>query len=174
MSGDDVRLIIVLAAGVLAVVWVLSTLLFRVTGTWERDLTVAERDSGVPVERITLAQLGPLITGRRDVPGGHHEFSGWAFGPIVRLTRRDHGVRALTSLGFPEPVAKKLDGEVMARLDLRLRGGVLLEGTFAPQKVEFTHQPPRITRAFFLPPQPRRYRKLDAVVVPVSDTVSAA
>ena len=74
-------------------------------------------------------------------------------------------------MGFPEPVARKLDGEVMAKLELRLRGGVLLEGLFMPQKVEFTHQPPRITKSYFLAGQPRRYRRLDAVVVPVQDGV---
>jgi hypothetical protein len=46
---------------------------------------------------------------------------------------------------------------------------VLLEGTFTPQKVEFTHQPPRITKSYFLASQPRRYRRLDAVPVPVEE-----
>lgn len=171
IGGVDVRLVIVSVLVSLAVLWLLSTLLFRVSGTWERELTVAEREAGAPVERITLGQLGPLVTGRREVPGGYQELSGFAVGPVLRLTRRDHGVRALTAMGFPEPVAKKLDGEVMAKLELRLRGGVRLEGTFTPQKVEFTHQPPRITKSYFLAAQPRRYRKLDAVAVPVEDTV---
>ncbi len=174
MHGDDLRLVLLSGFVSLAVLWLLSTLIFRVTGTWERDLSPAERESGVTTERITLGQLGPLVTGRREVPGGYQELSGFAFGPVLRLTRRDHGVRALTAMGFPEPVAKKLDGEVMAKLELCLRGGVLLEGTFTPQKVEFTHQPPKITRSYFLAAQTRRYRKLDAVVVPVEDPVSAA
>ena len=174
MTGDDLRLILLSGFVSLAVVWVLSSVLFRVTGTWERDLSVAERESGTSPERITLGQLGPLVTGRREVPGGYQELSGIAFGPVLRLNRRDHGVLALTKMGFPDAVAKKLDGEVMAKLELRLRGGVLLEGTFTPQKVEFTHQPPKITKSYFLAAQPRRYRKLDAVVVPVEDPVSAA
>ena len=169
MSGAPPAHIVVLAvAGGVAFVWLLTTFLFRVTGTWERDLTAAEREEGVRPERITLGQLGPLVTGRRDVAGGHVEFSGVLIGRTLKLTRRDHGVRALVGLGFPEPIAQKLDGEVTARLELQLKGGVLplfLEGSFTPQKVEFTHQPPRITRSYFLAPQPRRYRKIDGAAV---------
>ena len=105
------------------------------------------------------------------MPGGWQELSGLLVGRTLRLTRRDHGLKALVALGFPEPVAVKLDGEVTARLELQLKGGLMplfLEGSFTPQKVEFTHQPPRITRSYFLDPQPRRYRKLDAVVVDVA------
>jgi hypothetical protein len=159
--------VVAIAGGVFAC-WLLSTFLFRVTGTWERELTPSERESGVKPERMTLGQLGPLITGRRDVAGGHIELSGLLIGRTLRLTRRDHGVKALQALGFPEPIALKLDGEVTARLELQLRGGVLplfLEGSFTPQKVEFTHQPPKITRSYFLEAQPRRYRKLDGVAV---------
>jgi len=155
------------AVGSALVAWVASTFVFRVAGTWERLLTPGEREAGARPERITLAQLGPLVTGRRDVAGGHQEYSGLAVGRRLRLTRRDHGVRALASLGFPEPVAQRLDGEVMARLDLQLRDGVLLTGTFTPQKVEFTHQPPRITRSYFLAPQTRSFRRVDSVAVPV-------
>lgn len=171
MDGNTIRLVVVIIAASALVLWVGASLFFRISGTWERQLSASEREAGATAEQVTLAQLGPLVTGRRDVPGGHQELMGLAFGPVVRLTRRDHGVRALTAMGFPEAVAKKLDGEIMARMELRLRGGVLLEGSFSPQKVEFTHQPPRITRAFFLPPQPRRYRRVDAITVPVEEPV---
>ena len=82
MSGIDLRLLIASGFVSLAVFWLLSTVVWRVTGTWERELTIAERDSGVSVERITLGQLGPLVTGRREVPGGYQELSGFAFGPV--------------------------------------------------------------------------------------------
>jgi hypothetical protein len=172
-TGDTIRLVI--ASGLLGVaaLWMLSTVVFRVSGTWERELSPSEREAGAAAERITLGQLGPLVTGRRDVPGGYQELSGILIGSSVWLTRRDHGVRALTAMGFPEPVAKKLDGEVMAKMELRLRGGVLLEGTFMPQKVEFTHQPPRITRSYFLASQPRRYRRLDAVAIAVEEPAAS-
>jgi len=169
MNGDTIRLIVASGLIGVAAVWMLSSIVFRVTGTWERDLSPSEREAGGMPERITLGQLGPLVTGRREVPGGYQELSGILIGSTLRLTRRDHGVKALAAMGFPEPVAKKLDGEVMAKLELRMRGGVLLEGTFTPQKVEFTHQPPRITKSYFLAAQPRRYRRLDAVVVPVEE-----
>lgn len=164
------HIVVGVVAAVLGVLWFVSTLLLRVTGTWERELTPAERAEGAQPERITIGQLGPLVTGRREVAGGHVEFSGIMIGRTVRLTRRDHGVRALVALGFPEPIAHKLDGEITARLELVATDGVpplVLEGDFVPQKVEFTHQPPRITRAYFLPPQKRRYKKLADVVAAV-------
>lgn len=169
MDGNTIRMIVVASIATAFVFWVVASAIWRVSGVWERELTPAEREAGALPERIVLAQLGPLVTGRRDVVGGHQELTGLVFGPVVRLSRRDHGVRALTGMGFPEPVAKKLDGEIMARLELKLRGGVILEGTFAPQKIEFTHQPPKITRAYFLPPQRRRYRRIDTVTVPVEE-----
>lgn len=164
------NVVVLAVVGGAVALWLVSTFLFRVSGTWEREMTPAEREAGTRPERITLGQLGPLITGRRDVAGGHVEFSGLLIGRTLKLTRRDHGVKALQALGFPEPIATKLDGEVTARLELQLKGGlfpVFLDGTFTPQKVEFTHQPPKITRSYFLQPQPRRYRKLDAVSVEV-------
>ena len=163
--------VVAVVVGGVFVVWVVSAYVFRVSGTWERTLSSAERESGTRAEQITLAQLGPLVTGRRDVPGGHQELSGLLVGRTLRLTRRDHGVKALVGMGFPEAIAQRLDGEVTAKLELRLRDGVLLEGTFTPQKVEFTHQPPRITRSYFLPPQERRYRRVDAVAVPAAVAV---
>lgn len=168
------NVVVVALVGGAFVLWLASTFLFRVSGTWERELTGAERDAGMRPERISLGQLGPLITGRREVAGGHVEFSGLLVGRTLRLTRRDHGPKALQALGFPEAIAAKLDGEVTARLELQLRGGVFplfLDGTFTPQKVEFTHQPPKITRSYFLEPQPRRYRRLDAVAVEVEPTL---
>jgi hypothetical protein len=154
-----------------SVLWVVSSFLYRVAGTWERSMSAAEREAGTRPEQITLAQLGPLVTGRREVAGGHQELSGLLVGRTLRLTRRDHGVRALVGMGFPEAIAQRLDGEVTAKLELTLRDGVLLDGTFTPQKVEFTHQPPRITRTYFLEPQARRYRRVDAVAVPVDPAV---
>jgi hypothetical protein len=174
MDGESIRLAVLATLVATFMLWILLSAVFRVGGIWERDLSTTEREAGGSPERIVLGQLGPFVTGRREIPGGYQELSGILLGPVLRLNRRDHGVRSLTMLGFPEPVAKKLDGEVMAKLELRVRGGVLLEGTFSPQKVEFTHQPPRITKAYFLPPSPRRYRRLDAVVLPVEEPASAA
>lgn len=168
MNAETVRIVVIAALGVAAVLWVVAAFLFRVTGTWERVLTDEELADGLRAERITLGQLGPLVTGRRDVVGGYQEFSGFVVGRRVSLQRREHGVRALAGLGFPDSVAARLDGEVMARMRLSLAdGGAQLEGTFEPRKVEFTHQPPRVTRMYFLPGQPRRYRR----VVDALDTV---
>jgi hypothetical protein len=164
MDVDTLRIVVIAVLGAAFGLWILSTLLFRVTGTWERVLSRAEIEDGARPERITLGQLGPLVTGRRDVPGGHQEFSGLLVGRRLTLTRRDHGKKSLTAMGFPDAVAQKLDGEVMARLKLSLTdGGASLVGKFEPQKVEFTHQPPRITSVYFLPGQKRVYRRVEGV-----------
>lgn len=163
---DDATLRLIAVAGTLGAlgVWLLSTFIWRVTGTWERVLTDAERADGAKKEKITLGQLGPFVTGRREVKGGYQEFSGLMIGRAVTLTRRDHGVKALSAMGFPDGVAQKLDGEVMARLKLSLvEEGTQLDGTFEPQKVEFTHQPERVTGMYFLPGQRRRYRRVETV-----------
>lgn len=170
MNGETIRLCVIAALVAALALWMALAFIFRVSGTWERDLTTTEREAGASPERVTFGQLGPFVTGRREVPGGYHELSGIILGRTLRLTRRDHGVKALSAMGFPDPVAKKLDGEVMAKMELRVRGGVFLEGTFTPQKVEFTHQPPRITRSYFLASQKRRYRRVDAITVLAEET----
>jgi hypothetical protein len=137
----------VIAAALL--LWLLSSLIFRVTGVWSR----MDGD-----EQLELAQLGPLVTGRRAIEGGHQLYSGLAVGPWVWLTRRDVGVEALEAMGFPKPIAVKLDGEVMAKLTAKRKGAEMLV-SFTPRKFDFTHQPPRITGSSFLPAQQRVYRR---------------
>ena len=80
MNGDTIRLIVASGLIGVAAVWMLSSIVFRVTGTWERDLSPSEREAGGMPERITLGQLGPLVTGRREVPGGYQELSGILIG----------------------------------------------------------------------------------------------
>ena len=162
MTGDDARNVVVAALAALAVLWVLSASWLRLSGTWERVLDDAEVVLGVRPERWVLGQLGPFVTGRRDVPGGHQEFSGIIVWRTALLTRRDHGVPSLVQAGFPEAIARLVDGDVTGKLSLRLYDGVFLEGTLRPRKIAFTHQPPRITGASFLAPQRRRYQRVKA------------
>lgn len=169
MDSETLRQILLAVVAVLSSLWVLSSLLFRVGGTWERVLSSEERAQGVRPERIVLGQLGPFVTGRREINGGHQEFSGLVVGRTVRLNRRDHGVPSLMAVGFPQPIAEKLDGEVMAKLVLRVRkSSTQLDGVFIPQKVEFSRQPPRITERYFLDPQKRRYRRVVLADEPVA------
>ena len=173
MDGGVLRFVVIAALLGGVGMWVLSSLLFRVVGTWERETTLGEHVAGPP-ERIILGQLGPFVTGRRDVPGGHQEFSGLLLFRTLRLTRRDHGVRHLVSMGFPDAIAAKVAGQVMARLELRL-DGENLAGDFIASKIEFTHQPPRVTGSRFLPPQPRRYRRVDTLeTVPALDELGVS
>ena len=162
MDPDVLRTVVLATFGAAAALWLVTAFAFRVAGTWERVLTDDEIAQGQRPERVELAQLGPVVTGRRDVPGGHQEYSGYMLGRTARLVRRDHGVESLTALGFPEAIAKQLDGEITARLKLRLvEGGLFMEGVFIPQKVEFTHRPAKVTKAYYLAPQRRRYRRVE-------------
>ncbi len=143
------------AAALIALIWVVRGLLVRVQGTWER---VDEEASGPP-EVVYFAQLGPFVRGRRLVPGGFQEYTGLMRGRTMFMTRRDHGVPMIEAQGFPKLVATEIDGSVTARLRLTLSAdGRVLHGTFVPQRIEFTHQPPAVTRRVFLEPRFRRYR----------------
>lgn len=170
MSVDTVRLVVIILLLGVAALWLFLAWLYRVTGTWERVLSAEEQEEGLRAERVTFGQLGPFVTGRRDVPGGYQQYAGMLTGPRLTLTRRDYGKPALMRMGFPEGVADKLEGEVMANLKLRVvDGGMFLEGSFEPLKVEFTHQPPRITALVPQPAQRRRYRR----VQPLEERVPA-
>lgn len=170
MSVDTVRLVVIAVLLGAVAGWLLLAWIFRVTGTWERVLTAEEHEEGMRAERVTFGQLGPFVTGRRDVAGGYQQYSGMLVGSRLSLTRRDYGKQALTRMGFPEGVADKLEGEVMAHLKLRVvDSGLFLEGTFEPLKVEFTHQPPRVTAMVAQPEQRRRYRR----VQPLEERVPA-
>lgn len=176
MDADTVRLVVIAVLAAAGGGWLLLAWIYRVTGTWERVLTAEEQEEGLRAERVTLGQLGPFVTGRRDLAGGYQQYSGLLVGPRLTLTRRDYGKASLLRMGFPEGVTEKLEGEVMANLKLRVvDGGLFLDGTFEPLKVEFTHQPPRITAMVAQPPQRRRYRRVQPLEerVPVFDDAEA-
>lgn len=145
-----------IAVALIALLWFLGGFLVPVTGTWER---VDEDLKTGAVERITLVQFGPIVRGRRIMRGGFQEFSGFLSGRSVSLVRRDHGLAMIVGQGFPEPIAKAIDGTVTARLRMTVSAdGKAIHGTFEPQKIEFTHQPPSVTSRRFLEPTFRRYK----------------
>ncbi len=136
--------------------WMLWGFLTPVTGTWER---VDEDVAPGRVERITLVQFGPFVRGRRMMKGGFQEYNGLLRGRSLAMTRADHGHQMITNQGFPPEVAKEIDGSVTARLTLTLSADrTVIHGTFAPQKIEFTYTPPKVTRRLFLEPSFRRYK----------------
>lgn len=143
--------------------WLVVGFLVRVSGVWERvDLSGAERIS----ERIELVQLGPFVRGRRALKGGAQIFNGWLFGRTLRLSRRDTGMVALERSGFPREIATKLDGDVLAKFTLKVRGEHL-EGEFHPIKVSYTKQPMRITGKERMPSEVREYRRVAPTAAPV-------
>ena len=147
-------LLILIALGF--AVWILRGFLVRVSGTWQRV------DEGAPrgaAEMLTLVQFGPFVRGRRMMKGGFQEYTGLLRGRTIFMTRRDHGRELLKSQGFPEAVIPEIDGTITAKLRMTLSAdGSAIFGTFVPQKIEFTHQPPAVTRRVFLDATFRRYK----------------
>lgn len=114
--------------GTLFVLWVMFPFAFPVTGIWKRD---GEN------EFIQFEQFGPIVSGRRSVDGGNQMYSGFQLFLWLRVKRRDYGLPALISQGFPEVIAKKINGSIVARLTLRRAGKSRLVGTFRPMKILF-------------------------------------
>lgn len=161
-----------IAIGLLALGWFVMGFLIPITGTWERvDEDVA---IGRP-ERITLVQFGPFVRGRRMMKGGFQEFSGYVTGRSVTVGRIDHGKAMIMAQGFPEAIAEEVDGTLTARLKLTLsKDAKALFGTFAPQKIDFTYHPPKITSRAFQEPSFRRYKLVSRQVLETEIVDNAA
>lgn len=146
-----------------AAFWFVRALFLPLGGSWERV------DDAGASEQIHLVQFGPFVRGRRVVSGGFQEFAGILRGRTVFLTRRDYGAAMITAQGFPPAIATKIDGTITARLRLTLSAeGDALFGTFSPQKIEFTHEPPAISARTYQAPTHRRYRRSNAPAAPRS------
>jgi hypothetical protein len=163
MDGETVRLIVASAIGGSLALWILLSLVFSVSGDWVRVLDDDARERGTRAEHVALGTFGPFVTGRSEQPGGHHEYTGISVGRTVYLTRRDHGEAMLHAQGYPTPIARTRDGQVAAKLVLRLEEGTSLIGSFTGLRVEFTHQPPRVTGVIPQAPERRAYTRVGEV-----------
>lgn len=151
---------------ILAATFILAAFLFSLVyafgGIWER---MDDLSKTATRERIKLAQFGFIVIGSRIVVGGQQSFFGFAFANTLWLRRRDKGMAFLTHEGFPEGVAKQVEGQVMARYRLHLsKDRQFINGVFIPYRVEFSADPPRVTAMHPQAPLPRKYRRLDLVV----------
>lgn len=158
-----IALIFILA--LLSISTVLS-LVYPIGGTWERmsDLNQSIWDR----ERVVLKEFGPFVFGTQTVSGGVQKFFGFAFGPFLWLHRRDYGIQALINSGFPEPIAKLVQGRVLLRMKLSLSSDRLfLNGHATPFKVEFYEDASGIKGVHTLDPTPRKYRR--AELTPISE-----
>ncbi|MBL4818300.1 MAG: hypothetical protein JKY15_03585 [Deltaproteobacteria bacterium] len=118
-------------------------------------------------ERISLKQFSFIVTGRQSVPGGEYRYFGYAFGPWVFLRRKDYGVKAVMSEGFPENVAPKIEGRVMLKLYFKLSSDRLfLNGQVTPYKIEFYEDGSGIKSATPQEPIVRNYRRAELTPVP--------
>jgi hypothetical protein len=172
MNGETLRWVLIWSSVGTFAIWFLSAFLFRVSGQWVRLHPDHEKRNAVDDEHLQLDQFGPFVSGRSTVTGGHQTLSGLVVGRTLYLRRRDHGHLHLEQQGFPSEVARRLDGQVFARFELKLQpGGNFLEGYIHPRRIEFTHQPPRVTGIFQAPSAARTYRRVSPVSV--ADPVEA-
>ncbi len=145
---------------------------YSISGVWEK---IEEEAQNAGKERISLGQFGPIVVGRRELPGGHQSFFGVTFAGTVWLKRRDYGSEIFTKQGFPKEIVKHLEGQVSVRLRLRLsKDNLFLDGVFIPYKIEFTRTPPELTAMRALAAIPRKYRRAELISLKTPISVSAA
>jgi hypothetical protein len=144
-----------IAAGV-----VLVALLFIVIRAYARSIRgVWVQEEGDGWIEILLDQNGPFVTGRSNAPDlvGHYEYSGTWTGKSVFLKRRDFGHTMLTGKGFPDTIAQKLEGTVMAKLNLKLQSPDTLIGFFYPQFIKWNKAQTRVEIRRFHDPRWRTW-----------------
>jgi hypothetical protein len=134
--------------GAIFVLWVLFPIAFPVSGIWKRD---------GDEEYIEVEQFGPIVTGKRSVDGGNHLYSGFQIFIFLWLKRRDFGIPALIAQGFPENIAKKINGSVTARLRARRASRQILLGAFRPQRILFDEASNRVMSRSYEAATPRRF-----------------
>ena len=117
-----------------------------------------ERQNGEKPETIELKALGPFVSGKSDASGGRQTYSGFIVGRTLHLKRRDYGQRYLQAQGYPPAIAEKREGEEAAQFKLKISGDELV-GEFFASKVEYTHQPPRVTQVLRMRGTERRYTR---------------
>lgn len=157
----NVTIWLLLFCGAVFAATLITSLVFSFNGIWER------MDSASPLakrERIRLSQLGCFVIGKRLIVGGHQSFFGVAIGPQLWMRRRDFGVVSLTREGFPEDIAKQVEGQVLGKYRLQLsQDRDFLTGDFVPYRVEFSGKPPYITAINEQTPVPRKYRRIESL-----------
>jgi hypothetical protein len=162
----DVAVYVVVGGGAFLAAWVLYASLHPVEGVWRRE--------DAPEELVLFEQFGPFVTGKRNVEGGNHQYSGVMTFSRLKLSRRDFGIPHLISVGFPESIAKKINGSVMASITLHLASANRLEGLFSPQKILFDEPSVRVMSRDYQMPVARNYVRTDLRTLPPHDSQAKA
>jgi hypothetical protein len=144
----------------LIAIWLLYAALNSVEGIWRRE--------DAEDEFLQLEQFGPFVTGKRNVDGGNHIYSGTLTFGTLKLVRRDWGIPHLIAAGFPAVIAKKINGSVMAKVRLRRRTRKRLEGVFVPQKILFDEPSARVLSRDYQHAIERNYVLTDLNTLPQS------
>jgi len=147
-----------IAAGVVLLallIVVLRSYMKSIRGVWVQD----EGDGWL---EIMLDHAGPFVSGRCYVEGGHYEYTGLWTGGSVRLRRRDFGQQLLQSKGFPELIAQKLEGTVMAKFSMRQTDPDTLNGFFYGQLIKWNKAKTHLETRKFVDPKWRTWMRRDS------------
>lgn len=157
----NVTIWLIVLCGAIFAATLIASLIFSFNGIWER---MDSASSLAKRERIRLSQLGFLVVGKRTVVGGYQTFFGIAIGPQLWMRRRDFGIAFLAREGFPEDIAKQVEGQVLGKYRLRLsQDRDFLTGDFVPYRVEFSGKPPYVTAINEQTHVPRKYRRIESL-----------
>jgi len=111
--------------------------------------------------QIALARIAFWVRGTRRFDGGMERYTGLYLLRRLWLKRIDCGVQFIIQKGFPERVAPFIDNTVTARYQFQLKSGDdQLSGTFSPQKIHFTRNPPSLTERYYLPERPKTWERV--------------
>lgn len=140
--------------------WFAFPNIYPVAGVWHRE------SDGMEEEYILIEQFGPFVTAKRNVDGGNHQYTGIQTFSRLRMVRRDFGIPALITAGFPAVIAKKINGSVMAKLSVKRQSEKLLVGVFRPQKVLFDEASAQVLGRRYQPAIPRTYHRTELKELP--------
>jgi hypothetical protein len=175
MDESTLQLAATILTGALGATWVINGFLLPISGKWKRQQLDHEREENQvgAIDEFQLSHFGPWAYGEGQRGASRYEYGGWILGRTIYLTRRDHGLEELVEQGFPRDIAEKRNGQIQAKLRLRLVSRYHLEGWFVPRKVEFTRNPPRVIAVIDLKPEERSYRRVEPAKTVVSNRENA-
>lgn len=175
MDESTIQFVATIVTGALVGLWVINGFLLPISGRWKRQKAEYghEDEQEGAIDEFQLSHFGPWAYGESHRGASRYEYGGFVLGRTVYLNRRDHGLQTLVDQGFPREIAEKRNGQVQAKLRLRLVSRYQLRGSFIPRKVEFTRNPPRVVAVIDLGPEERSYRRLEPAKTVVSNRENA-
>lgn len=117
----------------LLLLWILSSLFTRLSGSWSDEQRI-----------IHIRQYGPYIRGWCSLSGGYETYRGWIFPSWIIIKRRSYGTALLEEMGFPQDKASLAEGKILGIFHFTKTSTNQLDGTFHGRRISFKDDPARI------------------------------